>query len=567
MITFRDVMRRETTEEKLDYLASRIALGDAEGALMEAGELEQGVLDALHDGRDHWGEVEQLLREVSRASGAAYRASRAGRSPHPQLRRVEPVLERLRRQALPRSLEVRAPEGYLHYALDPMGYASAAARYAREVGAGRAARAVVVGVRSVGTSLSAVVAAELGALRSATVRPRGATSARHVSASPSLTCTLLRWLGAEGDALIVDEGPGATGETFHCVARWLQALGVEPSRIVLFPSHLQPPSLGDGEVLHFFSASRRYGPPNDDDRIERVCARFGLEAPEDLSAGRWRAVVPGAADAVAVPRHERLKFRAWERTGEQRLIRFAGLGRAGTEALIRAQRLATLGFGPTVIGREGGFTVLSWIEGHCPSPACISSPAFLETLAAYLAARVSLFRTGEAVEVAPMVEVLRANATEVLGASPAGLAAAMRRLERLPAREAIVPDARLQAREWVRTPRGFLKLDATDHGDGLRLPGPTDSAWDVAAALVEFQLGSPADDELVRRCGRGAPGGPTHFARAVAAYRAPYAAAALGEAVLAVREGGGTPEDQQRLERDAARYRHLLRRELALAPR
>src|SRR5690606_15008954 len=47
MITFRDVVRRESTEDKVEYLVSRAALGDAEGVYVEAGELEQGVLDAL----------------------------------------------------------------------------------------------------------------------------------------------------------------------------------------------------------------------------------------------------------------------------------------------------------------------------------------------------------------------------------------------------------------------------------------------------------------------------------------------------------------------------------------
>src|SRR5690606_35806534 len=76
MISFRDVVRRESTEDKVEYLVSRAAAGDAEGAYVEAGELEQGVLDALHAERDGWGGVEGLLRELSRATGAAYRASR-----------------------------------------------------------------------------------------------------------------------------------------------------------------------------------------------------------------------------------------------------------------------------------------------------------------------------------------------------------------------------------------------------------------------------------------------------------------------------------------------------------
>lgn len=563
MISFRDVVRRESTEDKVEYLVSRAAAGDAEGAYVEAGELEQGVLDALHAERDGWGGVEGLLRELSRATGAAYRASRAGAPADRFLLRALRLLEEVHRHALPEELMVRAPEGYIHYALDPVGYALAAVRYAAEVGRERAARAVVVGVRSVGTSLSGIVAAELAAERTVTVRPRGATGARHVAATPGLVASLHQWLQAGGDVLIVDEGPGATGETFHCVARWLRSLGVDSGRIVLFPGHLQPPGLASTGVREFFAGSRRYAPPDGDDRVERVCRRFGLSAPEDLSAGRWREVVPGARDAAAAPRHERLKYRARDGAGRRYLIRYTGLGRSGAEAATRAACLASLGYGPVVAGWEGGFLVTRWEEGRALSRECLASEPFGRTLAAYLSVRVSLFRTGTAADVAPLLGMLRENATEALGPRPEGMCAALRRLERLPPREAVIPDARLQAREWIRAPDRFLKLDAVDHGDGVRLPGPADPAWDVAGAAVEFGADAATVAGWIRSCGRRAPGGAAELARAVEAYRAPYAASALGEATFAAWEAEG--EERRRSRREADRYARLLQRELARA--
>jgi hypothetical protein len=111
---------------------------------------------------------------------------------------------------------------------------------------------------------------------------------------------------------------------------------------------------------------------------------------------------------------------------------------------------------------------------------------------------------------------------------------------------------------------GFRKLDAIDHGDGVRLPGPADPAWDVAGAAVEFRLDDAAVDELVERCARAAGESAAALARAVAAYRAPYAACQLGEVALSAREGLAET-DRARLLREADRYTHLLRCELARA--
>jgi hypothetical protein len=561
VITFRDVIRRERVDEKLEYLAARIQTEDGEGTFLEAGELEQGVLDAVHARRDGWGERERILRELSRAGGAAYVASRAGTAAREPLRRARAALDRLGDHDLPEWVEVRAPEGYLHYALDPMGYAGAAERYAQGVGGRRASRAVVIGVRSVGTSLSGIVAARIGAERTATVRPRGDTGERHVDAAPALRALLLRWLESGGDVLIVDEGPGATGETFHCVARWLRSLGVDSERVILLPSHLQPPGMGSADVREFYRSSRRYAPEDGTGRVQRLCERLRLTGPEDLSSGRWRGIVPGTAGAAAIPQHERSKFRARDGSGGACLIRYAGLGRAGAEAALRAERLGSLGFGSPVLGHEDGFLVTRWAEGPALPDGGTPGPAFVRTLSRYIAARVSLFRTGQAADVLPLARMLRENATEALGEAPEGLGAALRLLERLPEREAVIPDARLRAHEWIRTPQGIRKVDAIDHGDGIRLPGPSDAAWDLAGAVVEFGLDGATREALFRACGAGLPGGAAQLQAAVDAHRAPYAACGLGEAALGVREAVD-PRDRERLAAEAARYGRLLRREL-----
>lgn len=636
MITFRDSIRHEATVEKIERLARSARLGDTVTLYHEAGELEQGVLDALYPHHDGWDERARRLRTLSYTASVAYYAARSGESIQRYLPATRHALDEVTRLELPRALEIRAPEGYAHYALDPIGYAGAADRYRREVGARHARRAVVVGVRSIGTSLSGIVAARLSVgtdpdsadatnsesklcmthsargvaaeghpIRSVTIRPRGRSGARRVMTDAPLYDTIRQWLSDGGDLLIVDEGPGATGETFRCVAEWAGDLGVSAHRVILFPSHLGLPGLGDPETCDFLEQSRRYAPPIGDGRVERLCTRLGLSSPRNLSAGRWRAAVPGARHAPAIPNHERLKFHAHDGEGRTIAIRYTGIGRSGAEVLDRAQRLDSKGIGPVVVGHAAGFTLSEWTEGHALGHEDPVRPTLLQAVADYLRTRTSLFRTGQSVELEPIIAMLYENTTETfsgrpmydhrrlrsqsgathairqpedegaLHSPPSGLSGAIHALESLPTREAVIADARLQRHEWIQTPTGYTKVDAIEHGDGIRLPGPTDPAWDLAGAVIEFGLNTSEQDELIRLCtvsdslnALGTPSSPVGRAElatwsaAVHAYRAPYAACQLGETVLGAREATNEA-DRRRLEREAERYRRTLWRELA----
>jgi hypothetical protein len=62
----------------------------------------------------------------------------------------------------------------------------------------------------------------------------------------------------------------------------------------------------------------------------------------------------------------------------------------------------------------------------------------------------------------------------------------------------IVTDGRMQPEEWIATTEGeVLKVDAGTHGDDHFLPGPIDIAWDLAGAIVEWDLLRDAQHMLV----------------------------------------------------------------------
>jgi len=159
--------------------------------------------------------------------------------------------------ALPDRVELRVPEGFAFYAVYPEAYVDAARRLTLE------GPPQVIGIRSIGTTLGAVVAAALGAAPPGTLRPFGDPFDRHIAMSSELERDLLK-----GDAhyVIVDEGPGQSGSSFGAVADWLQEHGVALDRIAFIPSHAGSPG-PQASATHlrlWHSAQRSVGTFRDD---------------------------------------------------------------------------------------------------------------------------------------------------------------------------------------------------------------------------------------------------------------------------------------------------------------
>jgi hypothetical protein len=146
--------------------------------------------------------------------------------------------------------------------------------------------------------------------------------------------------------------------------------------------------------------------------------------------------------------------------------------------------LAEAGLGRPVAASGEGYVAQPWIDGRAMRRPETTGPAFHVALTGYLCARAPLFHTGQPVDRTPLLRMLQVNASEVVGPDVPGLGAALERLERLPEREAVIPDARMRPCEWLSTSDGPVKIDALDHGRGARLPGPTDLAWDLAGAAL-----------------------------------------------------------------------------------
>lgn len=578
MLVYGNHTRVVPTDEALDTLTAscerlvRTAVGlerhaALTAAFLDASELAQGVLDALHErcGRDVWTPLSARVLDVPMALARALLRSHQSRHREIPLPRHMP-LEALRSARLPAELRVRVPEGFAFYAVYPESYLEAA----KHLPCDRPVQ--IVGIRSIGTGLACAVAATLGHLRPPlTVRPGGDPFARTVELSRGALRRLLA-NSDDADFAIVDEGPGFSGSSFGSVADLLESRGIEPSRIHFLPSHPGMPGARASERHRVrWIRAHRHVASFEATFLKEPCRLTewfeDLTGPgvlEEIGAGRWRALrFRNRRDWPAVAPHlERRKFLLRGERGDW-LLKFAGLGRYGERTFALARRLADAGFAPEVTGLRHGFLVQRW-HGDARSVVLddgAQRTALLRRLESYLAFRArDRERPGAGASPETLLAMAKHNTSVALGEAAAepigvfrGLLAEVRRGTR-PVRI----DGRMLPFEWLRLPdRRLLKTDGVDHHCGHDLVGCQDIAWDVVGAMVELGLDGDERERLARSVAR-ATGRP--LTRAILQFNEVcYLAFRLGHSTLAAAiTESSMPAEAERLRLDARRYGRLL---------
>jgi hypothetical protein len=537
--------------------------------LLAAGELAQGLADAAfaRAGLDAPDAAASAAMAVAAILGRALWRSQAAGYAGATVPGCDEALARLADLPLPDTVTARAGEGFQHYAVYPETYARAAAA---AFAAGAAP--LVVGIRSIGTTLAAAVAGALpeGSELPLTVRPVGPPFQRRLALGPEIVQALAAARGRR--VAVVDEGPGLSGSSFGAALDALEGAGIPAGDVRIFPSHAGDvgPAAGARTRARWAAARRVHVPfeaafldPRRPGLREWVADLTGRleEPPQDLGAGGWRRHVwaDAAAWPPAIAMRERRKYLL--RAGSQRfLARFIGLGEPGREAAARAEALGAAGFSPPVLGVRHGFLLTRWVEAQrlWPRPAAFPRARLLDRLAAYLSFRARHFPGDAARGASPasLLEMARLNAAE--GGAPM----AAERLDRfaawLPelarAARPVAVDGRLHGWEWLLLPDGQLwKTDATDHCDAHDPIGHQDLAWDVAGAVIELRL-DEAEAVALRRAlaSAGHPIEP----EPLAFYRATYLGFQLGLHASAVPLSDAA--EAARLAAAAERYRRCL---------
>ncbi|MDK4702224.1 hypothetical protein PH562_08205 [Rhizobium sp. CNPSo 4062] len=461
------------------------------------GELVQGLADREFQqrGRDEISDTQNAGAELLLLQARMLLQSWQGNFAGPLTRSADwkALLECLR---LKEPIRIRRPEGYAYYALYPESFLKAALR------SGLASETVVIGVRSIGVGLGALVAAALGSGPAYSLRPTGDPFRRHVLPGETLQNRMLS--RPDTDFAIVDEGPGLSGSSFGCIADWLEAHGVPAERLHFFPSHKGEPG-GQVSKAHLRRWRQRRphvvdvhelildGPEQKHSLKSWACEFLGVNGGtwQDLSGGEWRRL--RYEDPQNWPpsyrQQEKLKFLLSD--GEARyLMKFAGLCDAATKQA-RGKLLSEAGFTPPVLGTCHGFIVEPWAEGY-PIAADPVSTEMVEQIGQYLGFRAGHLPAAHGgASLSDLCQMAVVNIEEALGSEIADRIARLigrpHRLTKYLRRTDT--DNRLHRWEWVRRQDGrLMKTDALDHNASHDLIGCQDVAWDVAGACVEFDL-------------------------------------------------------------------------------
>ena len=450
----------------------------ARDAVIAAGQWEQALADT---GEGDFGGVTDA---AAQALAIAWNGG-----PFPEVpRAIEQAQRCLEGTALPGiPLTVRTPEGFAFYALFPEQFADAALVWNSAVVRDDAA-VLVVGIRSIGTTLSAVVKAALSTVgwrvRRCTVRPMGDPFQREVQIP-------VRALEGVGHVLVTDEGPGLSGSSMAAVVFACKRAGFPRSRIVLMPSHSGKPGMqATGAVRTCWETTPIIlgRAPDLPQRLAVSTARILGMGPVEtgwLGGGNWRRLLyPSRRTWPAVcPWLEREKLRCSVPGGKALLWKFAGFpGVFATNAKLDCQRLETLHrWTVEPMALRDGFVATRWVEG---TPARRDNPRFLDHAADYvIAACDGWLDSAEAAEahirLAPMIAD---NTGAVLGAEDT--LHAMRLWEHLrPVAAPRCGDPRMLPHEWLTVgPDRWIKTDCTGHRCDHTLLGSQPVEWGIAAA-------------------------------------------------------------------------------------
>ncbi len=466
MLVYRDERTTQSGRSALDGIRADLSGAGAAAheallaAFLRAGELECAIADAAGNART----AQALTDELATAWLSPERRTGAWRE------RLQHLLGGVRPPAV---ISSKPPEGYAYYGLSPEAYAVLARAHAPTPQI-----AVVIGVRSIGTTLSAAVVAALRArgVRCVrfTVRPGGHPWDRTLALSHDQRAVIQLGLESDAEFIVVDEGPGMSGSTLLAAAEAVLNDGVPHDRLTVYCGH--PP---DSEKLMAPRARERW------QRLRVRSAWTGLRPAaaglQELSGGAWRHLffaTPEAFPACWVEQ-ERLKF--FDASSAE-LYKFGGLPPYGRRAQQHAEALWEGGFGSEPLRYQDGFLVSRWAPG-APLTRRALSAELVDHIARYCAFRRQHFTTSHSDSDA-LTTMTRVNVGESLGV---GLPADFCLVVEAP----VYADGRMLPHEWIaeeKFGKRPLKVDALDHGNGHLYPGPTDIRWDLAGAITEWEM-------------------------------------------------------------------------------
>ena len=446
--------------------------------------------------------------------------------------RSEELSQCARSLDVPETLQLATPEGFAYYSLHPLDFVDLVRRFAES------RRAAVVGIRSIGTTLGALVQSALRAdgrvVERITVRPTGHPYDRVTNLSPVQRQWVETMRDNGANFLVVDEGPGMSGSSFLSVGEALVNTGIPRARISFLCSREADPA-----SLTAPNAAQRW--PSFTAHSTQPTRHLPPRARHYIAGGIWRANVFSTEDEwpASWRQMERLKFLSED--GSLR-FRFEGFGRFGESVYQRALQVASAGFGPAPLARDEGFGVYPMLDGRHMTPADANAD-LLKRLAEYCAFRAQQMPV-QVTHTPELQTMLRFNLREDFGVE------LPTRVTELRIERPVIADGRMLPHAWIACGESMLKVDSATHGDDHFFPGPTDIAWDLAGAISEWNLSPEATAFFLNAYRRHSGDDP---AERLPAYLTGYGVFRTAYCKMAAAATAGTAEAERFL-RDFTRY-------------
>jgi hypothetical protein len=480
-------------------------------------------------------------------------------------------------------LTLKAPEGFAFYALFPEQYAVAAHQWALAHGASSDG-VLVIGIRSIGTTLSAVVTSVLKSrgfkARRITLRPSGHPWQREVQLERAVL-KHVDWV------LVVDEGPGLSGSSMAAVAKGLCQRGMSMERIAFFPGHAGDPGPNaNEEIREIWARARKCFVPLADVRwnyctIEQTLAHATTTRMKtgraleviNLSEGKWRKISFSKRPdwPPVAPQFERLKFLCRGNGEPPVLWKFSGFPLVSSEPRDMAQwmrdemsqRSERTGF-LAPFGISNGFIGVKWQSATPLRSSDFSQPRVPQDLARYVVAARGrpLQKTEARAALNRLRNMLSWNTQFALGGESANKAKVMSEQMAPPIGMPAYGDGRMAPHEWVQTPEGNItKTNGVCHFWDHTLIGRQPIYWDIAGVLIEWHLGKAQRQQFLHALKKQ---GCSVSAQSLNFYCGAYAAFRMGYCQIAATSAGSVAAQQ--LSEAARMYRECLLEELAAFP-
>ena len=468
----------EARERLEDYFECAESIDGARDLVIALGQIEQAIADSDADTRS-------IMEATDRAAEFFIQRNLG------KMGGVD-ILLASRESALraldgPGELRIKIPEGFAFYSLFPEQYIAAAEIYSEKSSAGKI---LVVGIRSIGTTLSGIVKAALNArgfqAERITVRPRGHPFERE---------TQLDAARQSGPVIIVDEGPGLSGSSMASVAAAFRAHGT--TDVTFFPGHANPPGhAASAKTKRIWSETPTIvKPQNIQNLLHRETELLLGPAKDlkDLSAGGWTRQIHRANIFHAVPQFERTKLLVQSSNGGRLLWKFAGLGpgrdfqNLAATAFTRQHSLAAQNWCSPALATSCGFIATEWLDLPHPQTADHSTAT---RLANYIiaASKHPLTESQTTAAIQRLREMMLHNFDE---AGLNDLAAAAEKLESDPRTPPNLPsygDGRMAPHEFLLSSGKLLKTDVWGHDSDHTIVGPQPLLWDIAGTIIEWNL-------------------------------------------------------------------------------